>query len=220
MAIRVVLADDHAIFRLGLKALLATVSDITVVGEAASGDEAVRLAHELRPDVLVMDISMDGQDGMAATRTLSEQASPARVLVLTMHDEQEYLIPLLEAGAKGYIVKTAATKELVEAIRTVAAGHVYVRPAAAGVLARGYARRAGADDRRRAFEELSERERRVLQLVAQGFTATQIGEKLDISPKTVDTYKRRINDKTGLSERAEYVQFALELGLLGDRARP
>jgi DNA-binding NarL/FixJ family response regulator len=212
--IRVVLVDDHSVFRLGLKAVLAGAPDIEVVGEASDGEEALRLCARLNPDLAVMDLTMTGMDGIAATRQLATERSGTRVLVLTMHDEEDYLIPLLEAGASGYIVKSAAARELVDAIRRVAAGEVFVRPAAAPVLAKGWTRRATRGEARALYVTLSDRERDVLQLFAQGYTSAQIGERLRISSKTVDTYKRRINEKTGLAERAEYVKLALELGLL------
>lgn len=215
--IRVLLADDHSVVRLGLRTLLGAAPDVVVVGEARDGHEAVVLCEELAPDVVVMDLSMGGLDGAAATREIVERRGSApgpRVLVLTMHDEEEYLIPLLEAGASGYVVKDAASAELLDAVRAVASGRVYVRPAAAHVLARGWSRRAqraGAETR---YATLSERERAVFLLIAQGYTPSQIGERLNISAKTADTYRRRINDKMRFSERAEYVTTALELGLL------
>jgi len=213
--IRVLLVDDHGVFRLGLRALLERVEEITVVGEASSGREALVQVTALKPDVVVMDVSMAEMDGAEATRRLVASDPAIRVLALTMHDEREYLIPLLEAGARGYVVKSAAETDLVAAIRAVAGGEVYVRPAAAGVLAERWQRRETEDQARKRFDDLSERERAVLVLVARGFTAAQIGEQLAISPKTVDTYKRRINEKAGLEERAGYVRLALELGLLG-----
>ena len=214
--IRVVLVDDHTVFRLGLRALLAAAPGIEVVGEASDGEEALRVCARERPDLVIMDLSMAGMDGVAATRRLAEQGpgSP-RVLVLTMHDETEYLIPLLDAGASGYIVKNAAARELLDAVRAVASGNVYVRPDAAPVLAKGWTRRTAQSEMRALYDALSERERKVLLLFAQGYTSSQIGERLFISPKTVDTYRRRINEKTGLAERADYVKLALELGLLG-----
>ena len=212
--IRVVLADDHAIVRAGLKAVLSAAKDITVIGEASDGREAIGVVDRLHPDVVVMDLSMGGMDGMAATKELAARADAPRVLVLTMHAEEEYLVPLLEAGASGYLVKSAADRELVDAVRAVARGDLYVRPAAARVLARGIQRKdPHAEDRAR-FEKLTERERDVLRMTAEGYTAPEMGEKLNISPKTVDTYKQRINEKLGLSHRADYVKLALKLGLL------
>jgi DNA-binding NarL/FixJ family response regulator len=153
--IRVLLVDDHAVVRLGLSALLATDAQVEIVGEASDGKEAIDLAMRLEPDVVVMDVVMEGMDGAAATREISRRLPNVRVIVLTMHDEEDYLIPLLEAGAAGYIVKNAASSELIDAIRTVAAGRQYVRPAAAQVLAAGWTRRAAQDKARNAFETLS-----------------------------------------------------------------
>ena len=214
--IRVVLADDHAIVRAGLKAVLGAAKDVDVVGEASDGKEALALIDRFKPDVVVMDLSMAGMDGLAATRALTAKGTGTRILVLTMHAEEEYLVPLLEAGASGYLVKSAADRELVDAVRTVARGEMFVRPGTAYVLAKGLKKKdAHADDRSR-YEKLTERERDVLKLIAAGHTAPEIGEKLAISPKTVDTYKQRINEKLSLTHRADYVKFALKLGLLGN----
>lgn len=212
--IRVVLADDHAVLRLGLRTLLGSARDIQVVGEASDGAEALALCRELAPDVVVMDLSMDGMDGATATRALAAEGGRTRVLVLTMHDEEEYLIPLLDAGAAGYVVKSAVSTELLDAIRTVASGRTFVRPEAARVLADGWTRRAATDEARQRFEQLSDRERTVFVLMAQGYSTSQIGDRINVSAKTVDTYRRRINEKLGLAERAEYVRLALRLGVL------
>jgi two-component system, NarL family, response regulator NreC len=212
--IRIVLADDHAVVRAGLKAVLGTARDMQVIGEASNGLEAVALAERLKPDVIVMDLSMDQMDGSTATKEIVAKGLPSRVLVLTMHAEEEYLIGVLEAGAAGYLVKSAADRELVDAVRTVARGDLFVRPGAARVLAKGLTRKDPAKEERTRYEKLTERERDVLRLVAEGYSAPEIGEKLFISPKTVDTYKQRIHEKMGLSHRAAYVQLALRLGLL------
>lgn len=218
--IRVVLVDDHAIVRTGLKAVLARAPDINVVGEAADGEEALAVVERLDPDVVVMDVSMPKLDGTEATRALTARGPRPRVLVLTMHIEEEYLIPLLEAGAAGYLVKSIADRELVDAVRAVAAGDMYVRPTAARVLARELTRKDPQAEDRAHYEKLTARERDVLRLTAQGFSAPEIGKRLFISPKTVDTYKQRIGEKLGLSHRAEYVSFALRLGLLDDASPP
>jgi DNA-binding NarL/FixJ family response regulator len=162
-----------------------------------------------------MDISMADGDGIAATRAIvaSGEGAP-RILVLTMHAEEAYLEPVLEAGASGYLVKSTADRELVEAVRAVARGEVYVQPSAARVLAQGARRREEHASDRARFDRLTDRERAVMQLIAEGYTAPEIGEQLAISPKTVDTYKQRINDKLGLTHRADYVKLALKLGLL------
>ena len=212
--IRVVLADDHTVVRAGLKAVLGTAKDIDVVGEAKDGREAISLVDRFKPDVVVMDLSMAGMDGTAATKEIVAKGLSTRVLILTMHPEEDYLVPLLEAGAAGYLVKSAADRELVDAVRAVAKGDVYVRPTAARVLAKGLTKTDPHQVDRERFEKLTERERDVLRLTAQGYSAPEIGERLFISPKTVDTYKQRINEKLGLSHRADYVQFALRLGLL------
>lgn len=226
--IRVVLVDDHQIVRAGLKAVLSTAKDITVVGEGGSGKDALILAERLDPHVIVMDLSMPDMDGLTATRELQKanalrtptpgEPITRRVLVLTMHTEDEHLVALLEAGAGGYLLKSVADRELVDAVRTVAAGDVYVQPTAARALARGLARRDGNAEERARFEKLTDREQVVLKMVAEGFTAPEIGEHLTISPKTVDTYKQRIGEKLGLSHRTDYVKFALKLGLLKNDA--
>jgi DNA-binding NarL/FixJ family response regulator len=215
MTIRVVLVDDHAIVRTGLKAVLGAAPEIEVVGEASGGAEAVALLERTPADVVVMDISMADGDGIAATRAIVAQGEGApRILVLTMHAEEAYLEPVLGAGASGYLVKSTADRELVEAVRAVARGEVYVQPSAARVLAQGARRREEHASDRARFERLTDRERAVMQLIAEGYTAPEIGEQLAISPKTVDTYKQRINDKLGLTHRADYVKLALKLGLL------
>jgi DNA-binding NarL/FixJ family response regulator len=214
--IRVVLADDHAVVRAGLKAVLGGAKDIEVIGEAKNGREAVMMAERFDPDVIVMDLSMPEVDGTAATKEIVQKGLRAKVLVLTMHAEEEYLVPLMEAGAAGYLVKSAADRELVDAVRAVAHGDLYVRAAAARVLAKNLTKKDPAQSERERFEKLTQRERDVLQLVAKGYSAPEIGERLFISPKTVDTYKQRIQEKLGLGHRSDYVQFALKLGLLAE----
>ena len=212
--LRLILADDHAVVRAGLKAVLGTAKDIAVIGEASTGREAVDLVLALDPDVVIMDLSMPMMDGVAATKALVAAASRTRVLVLTMQAEEEYLLPLLAAGASGYLMKNVADRDLVDAVRAVARGDTYVQPSAARTLARGMtARDAQADDRER-YARLTVRERDVLRLVASGFSAPEIGEQLFISPKTVDTYKQRIGEKMELAHRSDYVRFALKFGIL------
>ena len=212
--IRVVLADDHAVVRAGLQAVLRTAKDIDVVGQARNAEEALTLVDRFHPHVVVMDLSMNGMDGITATREVVARNNGTRVLVLTMHPEEDYLVPLLEAGAAGYLVKNVADRELVDAVRAVANGDVYVSTAAARVLAKGLRTKDPRQQDREKFGRLTEREQEVLRFTAQGYSAPEIGRKLSISPKTVDTYKQRINEKVGLSHRTEYVQLALRLGLL------
>jgi two-component system, NarL family, response regulator NreC len=212
--IRVILADDHAVLRAGLKAVLSTAKDIQIVGEATNGLEAVALAERIKPDVVVMDLDMPEMGGRDATREIVAKQIPSRVLVLTMHTEEEYLMPALEAGAAGYLVKSAADRELVAAVRAIAHGDLYMGPAAGRVLARSFTAKDPAKADRERYERLTERERDVLRLVAEGYSAPEIGEKLFISPKTVDTYKQRINEKLGIAHRADYVKLALKLKLI------
>jgi two-component system, NarL family, response regulator NreC len=214
--IKVVLVDDHAVVRAGLKAVLGSAKDIQVIGEGSNGKEAISLAQRLDPDVIVMDLSMGEMDGATATKELTALKARAKVLILTMHAEDSYLVPLLEAGASGYLVKSAADRELIDAVRAVAHGDVYMQPSAARALAQRIQRKAEHADERTKYEKLTEREQNVLRFVARGYSAPEIGEKLFISPKTVDTYKQRINEKLGLAHRSDYVDFALKIGLLSD----
>jgi len=212
--IRIILVDDHAVVRTGLKAVLGKERDLDVVGEAPNGAEGVALAERLKPDVIIMDLSMATMDGLEATKLVIAKKLPSRVLIMTMHAEEEYVVPLMEAGAAGYVLKTAPDRDVVDAVRAVARGDLYVRPEAARALAKGYQRKDPLKEDRARFDKLTARERDVLRLVAQGYSAPEIGDKLNISPKTVDTYKQRIEDKLGLGHRHDYVQFALRLGLL------
>lgn len=212
--IRVVLADDHPLFRAGVRVLLATTPDVTVVGEASSGAEVVPLAERLEPEVVVLDLDMPGGDGAEATRALRALACPPHVLILSMHPEEARLIPLLELGASGYLAKDAAERELIEAVRVVAAGEVYVRPRVARLLATSVHRRGARDHQREAFAALSEREQAVVRLVAEGYNGPEVGRALGISRKTVDTYKQRVEEKLGITHRTEYVRLALALDLI------
>lgn len=212
--IKVILADDHAVVRAGVKAVLASAKDIQVVGEVNNGREALALAERVDPDVIVMDLSMGEMDGISATAAMIEKKIRGKVLILTMHAEDAYLVKALEAGASGYLVKSAADRELVDAVRALAHGDMYMQPTAARTLAQGIMRKSEHADERDRYEKLTERERDVLRYVASGFSAPEIGEKLFISPKTVDTYKQRINEKLGLAHRSDYVAFALKLGIL------
>jgi two-component system response regulator NreC len=212
-AIRVLLVDDHSVVRAGLKSVLSATPDITIVGEANNGREAIAAALQLKPDVVVMDLSMPDIDGITATKEIVANEH-TRVLILSMHAEEDYLVPAMEAGASGYLVKTQADRELVNAIRSIAHGEVYVQSSAARILAKKLSSKTPAANEKERYEKLTGRERDVLRRVALGFSAPEIGEQLHISPKTVDTYKQRIHEKVDLSHRSQYVQFALKLGLL------
>jgi two-component system, NarL family, response regulator NreC len=213
--IRVVLVDDHAVVRAGLKAVLGGAKDVEVIGEASNGREAVAIVERLKPDVTVMDLSMPEMDGREATVEIVKKGLPTRVLVLTMHAEEEYLMSALEAGVAGYLVKSAADRDLVTAVRAIAHGDMYMGPAAGRVLAKSITAKDPAKAEREKYDKLTERERDVLRLTAEGYSAPEIGEKLFISPKTVDTYKQRIHEKMGFAHRADYVKLALRLKLIG-----
>jgi DNA-binding NarL/FixJ family response regulator len=210
--IKILLVDDHAMFRAGIRALIEAEQRMKVVGEASSGDEAVDRARELKPDVVIMDLAMPGSNGLEATRRISALDLHTSVLVLTVHAEEEYLVPVVEAGASGYLTKTSADTDLLEAIRVVARGQVFLPPKAATLLLKRY--KAEEGDEGAGLTDLSMREKEVLALTAEGFSSREIGQKLFISPKTVDTYRSRIMDKLGLSHRSELVRFALRVGLL------
>jgi DNA-binding NarL/FixJ family response regulator len=211
--IRILLVDDHAVLRAGLRALLEAEPGFLVVGEAGTGEEGVMKAKQLLPDVVVMDLSMPGAGGLEAVREISALGKDIRCLVLTMHGEEEHLLPVLEAGGSGYVNKRSADEELIEAIRTVAGGDVFLYPSGAKLLLRGLKQKA-APGEHDPLEKLTDREREVLGFTVEGFSSSEIGKKLFISPKTVDTYRARIMEKLNLHHRSELVRFALQTGLL------
>jgi DNA-binding NarL/FixJ family response regulator len=217
-AIKVLLADDHGIVRAGLHALLDAQRDIEVVGEASTADEAVELAAELEPDIIIMDISMPG-GGLEATRKIAKLELATRILILTIHAEERYLLPVLEAGGSGYVRKASLHTDLIDAIRTVFRGEVFLEPAATRMLLQGYLDRASDGVEIDPGKLLSEREREVLKLTAEGFTAQEIGDQLFLSPKTVETYRHRIMHKLGFSHRSELVRYALRAGLFDPAAQ-
>ena len=215
--IKVVLADDHAMFRAGVKALLSSEIGIEVIDEAGDGDEAIDKVRKLKPDVVTMDLAMPGTNGLEAVRRLTAMGSEVRILVLTMHAPEEYLLPALEAGAAGFLTKTSADDQLVEAIRVVSRGDAYLPPGGAKLLLQKY-RTSSTDGSSSSgdLDVLSTREQEVLALTAEGFSSSEIGKKLFISPKTVDTYRSRIMEKLKFGHRSELVRFALRTGLLKD----
>lgn len=210
--IRILLCDDHLVLRAGLKALLDNEEDFVVVGEASTGEEAIERCGLLKPDVVVMDLSMPGMGGLEATRQIAKEGR-SKVLVLTMHAEDEYLLAVLEAGGSGYVRKTSADEDLISAIRTVARDEVFLYPNAAKLLLQGF-RVKKEEQANDPLKKLTDRERDVMAMTAEGFSSSEIGAKLFISPKTVDTYRSRIMEKLGLTHRSELVRFALNAGLL------
>lgn len=211
---RILLADDHAILRAGLKALLSAEPDMEVVGEAADGEEAVTKTRELRPELVVMDIAMPHLNGIEATRRIKEMGLGTRVLILTMHAEEHYLFHVLKAGGSGYVLKQSADRELIEAIRVVQRGDVFLYPSAARLLLQGFLDRVEDGEERERYDGLTERERDVLRLTAEGYSNREIAERLIISPKTVDTYRSRIMEKLDLHHRSELVKYAVRNKLL------
>ena len=212
--IRVVLADDHAVLRAGLRALLSLEADMEVVGEAGNGREAMELAQSLTPDVIVMDISMPEVDGLAAARGIHEMELPCHIVILTVHAEEDYLFQTLQMGASGYVLKSSADLELMDAIRAAHRGEVFLYPSAVKKVLGEYLKGARGEGAKREYEALTSREKEVLKLTAEGFTNQEIAEKLVISPKTVDTYRQRIMEKLNLHHRSELVRYALKTGLL------
>ncbi|GAC1460367.1 MAG: response regulator transcription factor [Ktedonobacterales bacterium] len=214
--IRVLLADDHTILRAGLKMMLNAQPDIEVVGEASDGKHAVAEAQRLQPDVILMDITMPDWNGIEATRQVKRLQPDVRVLVLTMHENEEYLFQVLRAGASGYMLKEVADTELISAIRIVNAGSFYLSSSAQSMMVGDYLQRVRTGEERDSYSDLTEREREILKLVAEGYTNNQIAERLFISPKTVDTHRTHIMDKLNLHSRAELVKYAMRRGLLED----
>lgn len=217
--LRVVLADDHAVVREGLKALVNAQPDMHVVGEAADGESAWRVAKELLPDVLVIDLSMPVMGGAEATARVRRDCPSVKVLALTVHEEQLYLTQLLRAGATGFVLKRAAAVELVRAVRSVASGGTYVDPSLTGTLVAGYLDAERAAERPE-HDALSEREREVLLRIARGFSNKEIAAELGLSVKTVETYKARMAEKLGLRTRVDIVRYAAQRGWLGDQPEP
>lgn len=216
--IRVLLADDHTVLRAGLKALLATQTDLDAVGEAGDGHEAVRLATELRPDVLLLDVTMPGNEQFAALRALRQAAPAVRVLLLTMHEEVAVLREALRLGASGYVLKRAAEEELLTAIRAVARGEAFVDPAMTKVLIEGYLGTTKTEENpgmeHNHTAGLTGREIEVFKLIAEGYTNKEVAAKLVISVKTVETHKAHIAEKLGLKSRVEWLRYARGKGWL------
>jgi DNA-binding NarL/FixJ family response regulator len=210
MTIRILIADDHAVVAEGLKHLVEAQSDLEVVATVGDGREAVRVAKETGPDVVLMDLSMPELNGADATRAIVDERPECKVIVLSMYAEREYVRRALKAGATGYVVKRSAAKELVEAIRAVHSGQRYLSPRVADVVIDDYA----ADGKADLLEKLSTREREVLQLLAEGRTGSEIAQRLALSQKTVETYRARLVEKLGIRDVAGLVKFAIQRGLV------
>jgi len=212
--IRVLVVDDHTIVRDGICALLALAGDIEVVGEAANGREALDMVEELAPNVVLMDIAMPVMGGLEATRRIRREFPGTKVLVLTQYDDKEYVFPVLEAGASGFISKIAASAELTQGIRSVYQGDSFLSPSVAKVVVEDYQQAASLRDRHDPYEQLTDRERDVLKLVAEGYTTQQIADMLIISPKTVEGYKTSLMTKLDIHNRADLIKYALRKGII------
>jgi len=211
--LKILLADDHPIVREGLKTLILTQPDMEVIGEASDGQEACQQASLLQPDLVIMDISMPGLSGTQATERLCRECPDTKVLVLTIHEDKGYIRQLLAAGAAGYVLKRAAGEELIHAIRVVSAGRTYLDPDMAGKVVTGFVRRTGESLPTKG-PSLSDRELEIAKLTASGHSNKEIGNLLDLSVKTVETYRTRGMEKLGLSSRVDLVRYAVQQGWL------
>lgn len=212
--IHILLADDHTILRAGLKMMLNAQPDMEVVGEASDGRQAITETQRLQPDIILMDITMPEMNGIEATRQIKKLVPESRILILTMHEHDEYVFQALRAGASGYMLKEAADTELISALHIIQSGQFYLSPMAQSVLVGDYLQRVRIGEEKDSYSSLTEREREILKLIAEGYTNNQIAERLVISPKTVDTHRTHIMDKLNLHSRAELVKYAMRRGLL------
>jgi DNA-binding NarL/FixJ family response regulator len=208
--IRVLMVDDHAIMRDGIRALLDLQADIDIVGEASEGNEAIDKAQKLRPDVIIMDIAIPGMDGLEATRRILKKVPSTKVLVLTQHDNREYVVAAIKVGVSGYIPKKALGKELVSAIYAVHSGDSFLYPSVATALIESYRQQVDEEP----YDRLTSREREVLKLIAEGYSSREVAEMLFISLKTVMGHRTKIMGKLDLHNRTELIKYALRRGLV------
>ena len=212
--IRVLIADDHAIVREGIRMILATNDDIEVVGEAADGRETIDQVNKMNPDVVLMDIAMPGLGGLEATLEIVKTNPGSKVLVLTQYDDSEYIYRFLKAGAAGYVLKKAVGSDLVSAVRALAQGKSFVDPAIADKVIKGYLEHPEATGDEILYDRLSDRQKTVFKLIAEGYTSRQIADTLYLSIKTVMTHRANIMEKLGLHNRAELIKYAIRRGLI------
>lgn len=211
--VRILLVDDHKVLRDGLRALLESEDDMVVIPEAGTGEEAVALTEQHQPDVIVMDLGLPDMSGLEAIRAIRKTNKQSRIVVLSMYSRREFVVPAIEAGCDGYVPKSSTHTSLLEAIRVVLRGERFLHPTAATALMESMTSKQSDAEK---FTLLSEREQVVVRLSALGFTSREIGEKLFISPKTVDTYRQRAMEKLELEHRSDLIKFALRAGLLED----
>ena len=212
--IRVLVVDDHTMFRQGIVGLLESQPDIEVAGQASSGQEALAKAVELSPDVVLMDISMPGKSGLSAAAEIKARLPGANVVILTVHDREDYLYQALRAGASGYVLKGADIHDLLDAVRSAYRGEVYLYPTATKALVADYLRRARTGGDRAGYDGLTDREREILHLIAQGRTTPEIAAELFLSPHTVQSHRDHLMAKLDLHTKAALIRFAIETGLI------
>jgi len=215
-SIRVLLVDDHALVREGIRSLLQLQSDIDVVGEAGDGKEAIQKTRELKPDVVVMDISMPSMGGIEATRQIIKENPSARIVILSRYDNLSYARSLLEAGALGYVPKKAVSTELAAAIRAVYNGDVFLHPSIVKGVAKDYVQLIRSERKTEPYERLTDREKEILKLLAEGYSSHQIAERLYLTTKTVLNYRRNITEKLGVENPAQLIRYAIKMGLGDD----
>jgi two-component system response regulator NreC len=211
--ISILLVDDHHVLRDGLRALLETETGLEVIGEASSGQEAIQLARDFKPDVVIMDLGLPGISGFEASQQILSENDQIKIVILSMHIKKNFVAKAIEIGCAGFVPKSSTHESLLEAIRTVQAGENYLHPKAASAL---FNSMSGGPDPKTMFSELTDREQQVIRLAAMGFTSQEIGEKLVISPKTVDTYRQRAYQKLEISGRSDLIKFAARAGILDE----
>jgi two-component system response regulator NreC len=207
--IRVLIVDDHTLVRDGIKALLALATDIEVVGEAANGMEALEKVKEYAPDVVLMDLAMPIMGGLEATRRIRKEFTGTKVLALTQYDDADYVVTVIEAGARGFVTKMSAFSELATAIQAVYRGESYLSPSAATALVEEFQVKRGAEGEKDPYQQLTDREREVLKLLAEGYTAREIADMLVVSPKTVEWYRTSLMEKLNIHNKADLIKFAI-----------
>jgi two-component system response regulator NreC len=207
--IKVLIADDHTLVRQGIRSLLALTADIEIVGEAADGREAVRKVRQLTPDVVLMDLAMPNMGGLEATRRIRKEFPATKILVVTQYDDSEYVVPVIEAGARGFVTKMASPLELASAIQAVSRGESFLSPSAAAILVEECQLKTGVEGEKDSYQLLTDNERATLKLIAEGHTAREIAEVLVVSPKTVEWYKTNLMRKLNLHNTADLIKYAI-----------
>ena len=213
--IRILIADDHTLVRDGIRSLLALTADIEIVGEAADGREAVEKVRQLVPDIVLMDLAMPIMGGLEATRRIRKEFPATKVLVLTQYDDSEYVIPVIEAGARGFVTKMSSSSELASAIQAVYKGDSYLSPSAAAALVEERQQKTTAEgEEKDPYQQLTDREREILKLVAEGHTAREIADMLVVSPKTVEWHRTSLMNKLNIHNKTDLIKFAIRKGLI------